>query len=82
MDKFGDKVPEYVAILCSRISPNMQAEDVRYIFSSVHKFKGLECDTVRLLDDFFFENLPRDRPGMGRSDGGVGDGYKLPYVAG
>ena len=24
-----------------------------------------------------YENLPRDRPGMGRSDGGVGDEYKL-----
>jgi hypothetical protein len=26
--------------------------DVKLIFSTVHKFKGLECDTVRIAADF------------------------------
>ena len=31
----------------------MNDPEVKYVFSTVHRFKGLEMDRVHLLDDFF-----------------------------
>ncbi|XP_065839010.1 F-box DNA helicase 1-like [Oscarella lobularis] len=46
---FGSNVPDYVKLLRDRAKPPDEAE---VLFSTVHKAKGLEFSTVRLLDDF------------------------------
>ena len=38
----------------------MDAAGVKYVFSTVHKFKGLEMNHVRLLDDFNFAGVHKD----------------------
>jgi len=85
VDKFGEKIPEYVDIFRWQVRPSMGEACVKYVFSTVHKFKGLECDTVRLLDDFFYSGLPRERPGLWHETdergGQVEDEYNLLYVA-
>jgi len=60
VEKYKEKIPGYIDILEKQSrSYSFHHPDVNYIFSTVHKFKGLECPTVRLLDDFFLDaNLP------------------------
>ena len=48
------------------------------VFSTVHKFKGLEMDTVRLLDDFIYLGIPYGKPVQGRIEV---DELNLLYVA-
>ena len=57
IEKYGDKLPGYLDILNHQLS-NMNDPGVKYVFSTVHKFKGLESDHVRLLDDFFYNGVP------------------------
>ena len=52
VDTYKDKIPEYVNILLEQSNNSFTSDNVKYIFSTVHRFKGLECDVVRLLDDF------------------------------
>jgi len=56
-----------MTIVCDR--------EVRFVFSTVHKFKGLEMDNVRLLDDFSYQRLPYSVP---EHDG---EEFNLLYVA-
>ena len=40
----------------------MDHPEVNLIFSTVHKFKGLECETVKLAEDFGVEFSPHQPP--------------------
>ena len=71
---YRDKLPGYVQILEQYSGFSIEDKKVKYIFSTVHKFKGLECDTVRLLDDFTYEGIPYERPTidmMGEDEGNM-----------
>jgi superfamily I DNA/RNA helicase len=48
------------------------------VFSTVHKFKGLEMVTVRMLDDFIYLGIPYGKPVQGRIEV---DELNLLYVA-
>ena len=58
VEKFGSKLPEYVDILQEQGQYGRKDPQVEMVFSTVHKFKGLEMDTVRLLDDFIYMGIP------------------------
>ena len=59
VEKFGSKLPEYVDILQEQYSQyGMKGPQVEMVFSTVHKFQGVEMDTVRLLDDFIYIGIP------------------------
>ena len=60
VEKYREKLPGFVAILEEQSNGRSITDPtVDYIFSTVHKFKGLECSTVRLLDDFSYSDIPR-----------------------
>ena len=58
VEKFGSKLPEYVDILQEQSQYGMKDPQVEMVFSTVHKFQGVEMDTVRLLDDFIYMGIP------------------------
>jgi len=78
VDAFGAKLPEYIEIIQDRSQYGMHDPDVEIVFSTVHKFKGLEMDTVRLLDDFFYTGIPYAKPLQSRIKV---DELNLLYVA-
>jgi len=63
VEKYGIQVPKFVEILEQQTS-NIDDPGVKFVFSTVHKFKGLEMENVRLLDDFFYDGLPYTRPAL------------------
>jgi len=79
VERYKEKIPGYIDILEKQSRRySFHHPDVNYIFSTVHKFKGLECSTVRLLDDFFLSpNLPYQIP----RDQEDTDEFNLVYVA-
>jgi hypothetical protein len=36
----------------------MKDPQVEMVFNTVHKYQGVEMDTVRLLDDFIYIGIP------------------------
>ena len=78
VEKFGNNLPGYVEILQYQSQYGMDDSRVEMVFSTVHKFKGLEMDTVRLLDDFQFIGLPYSKPVLERIQV---DELNLLYVA-
>jgi len=62
VEKFGDKLPGYIEILREQSQFGMEDPRVKFVFSTVHKFKGLEMDNVRLLDDFNYIGIPYESP--------------------
>ena len=65
VEKFGSNLPEYVEILQEQSQYGMEDPQVEIVFSTVHKFKGLEMDTVSLLDDFNYLEIPLGSQYMG-----------------
>ena len=59
-------LPEYVEIFQEQSQCGMEDPLVEMVFSTVHKFKGQEMDTVRLLDVFIFLGIPYGKPVQGR----------------
>ena len=78
VETIGTKLPEYVEIIQEQSKYGMHDPRVDMVFSTVHKFKGLEMDTVRLLDDFNYTGIPYVRPTPGRI---LVDELNLLYVA-
>ena len=50
-------MPEYVNILQEQSQYGMKDPQMEMVFSTVHKFKGLEMVTVRMLDDLPGDSL-------------------------
>lgn len=81
--RYKDDIEEYIAILVRQSLPQTVSLDdprVQYVFSTVHKFKGLEFPTVKLLDDFYFGNLPQT-PKPGAISAAAVEEINLLYVA-
>ena len=81
VETYKNKLPGYVDILEEQSQYSILDTKVKYIFSTVHKFKGLECDTVRLLDDFNYLDIPHRRPSMASRETLGEDEFNLLYVA-
>jgi len=83
VEKYKEKIPVYVDILLQQSRNPFTADTVKYIFSTVHRFKGLECEVVRLLDDFYIpDQLLHGRDTAMREDqASLKEEYNLLYVA-
>lgn len=81
VEKFGSNILNYINILREQSSPSMDDPDVKYVFSTVHKFKGLEMDHVILLDDFKFWQIPYQPFNSEILRGEARDEINLLYVA-
>ena len=57
VEKFGSKLPDYVDMLQEQSQYGMKDPQVEMVTSTVHKFYGVEMDTVRLLDDFIYMGI-------------------------
>ena len=57
VEEYKERIPQIVKTLWKQ-KRKVHDPEVKFEFSTVHKFKGLESDNVRLLDDFFYQGLP------------------------
>lgn len=73
----GHDVPRYVQALRLRCTCDQRLANV--VFSTAHKAKGLEFDTVFLADDFYLEDIGRPQQ-LSRNLGCLEE-YHLLYVA-
>ena len=76
--KYDFNVIQYIRTILD-LAKKMDDPSVEAIFSTVHKFKGLECPRVFLLNDFYFGSLPHSPAIRSGSDGN--DEINLLYVA-
>ena len=77
VEKFREKIPEYVDILKEQIV-HIEDPGPILVFTTVHKFKGLEMEVVRLLDDFYYEGIPHTKPDLTLHSR---EAFNLLYVA-
>jgi len=80
VEKYKDLLPGYIKILEEQAQYGIDDPRVDYIFSTVHKFKGLECDSVRLLSDFCYNDIPFALPTEASKAALGADEYNLLYV--
>lgn len=76
VDLHGERVPQYVRTLQLRCSGDQRLANI--VFSTVHKAKGLEFDSVCLADDFFGTHLSEQEESMAS---GRLEEYNILYVA-
>lgn len=50
--EYGNKIPEIIQIIKDKHVDNNDKEKAEMIFSTVHRCKGLEYDTIQLVNDF------------------------------
>ena len=81
VEKYGTKILELIKILKKQCQNSMEAVGMKYVFSTVHKFKGLEMNHVRLLDDFNFAGVPYSKHDPNTFKGKEKDEMNLLYVA-
>lgn len=70
VEKYGDRVLELISRIRSNVVKNIKTADT--VLSTVHKAKGLEFDTVVLMDDFpdfreqglQLKNVPEDEANL------------------
>ena len=70
VEKYGDHVPELISRIRSNVVKDIKTADT--VLSTVHKAKGLEFDTVVLMDDFpdfreqrlQLKNVPEDEANL------------------
>ena len=80
VEKYGAKIPEFLKI-CREQSLDIDDRRVTYVFSTVHKFKGLEMENVRLLDDFYYDGIPYSNPRHQDQERKEREEFNLLYVA-
>jgi ATP-dependent exoDNAse (exonuclease V) beta subunit len=54
--EYGEKIPELIRQIKDRHVGDTEREKAELIFSTVHRSKGMEYDTVRLVNDFITED--------------------------
>ena len=70
VEKYGDRVPDLISRIRSNVVNDIKTADT--VLSTVHKAKGLEFDTVVLMDDFpdfreqglQLKNVPEDEANL------------------
>ena len=81
VEMYGSSIIEYINIMKNQSQSDMDATGVKYVFSTVHKFKGLEMNHVRLLEDFNFAGVPYSKFDPNTFKGKEKDEMNLLYVA-
>ena len=81
VEKYGRSILDHINILKKQCQNSMDDPGVKYVFSTVHKFKGLEMNHVRLLDDFYFASVPYSKYDPNTLKGKEKDEMNLLYVA-
>ena len=81
VEKYGKSILDHINILKNQSRNNMEDAGVKYVFSTVHRFKGLEMNHVRLLDDFNFARVPYYKFDPNIFKGKEKDEMNLLYVA-
>jgi F-box protein, helicase, 18 len=85
VEKYGNRIPEILRTIKSRHVGDNEKDTAEMIFSTVHRSKGMEYDTVELVNDFitekkllkFKEEFRKGIPNISR----VNEDVNLLYVA-
>ena len=56
VDEYGDEIPEIINEIKDRHVSNDEKEKAAMIFSTVHRCKGMEYDSIQIVDDFITED--------------------------
>jgi len=56
VNEYGNKIPEIIKAIKAKHVENDEKEKAEIIFSTVHRSKGMEYDTVQLVNDFITED--------------------------
>jgi len=56
VNEYGDKIPDIIKAIKAKHVENDEKEKAEIIFSTVHRSKGMEYDTVQLVNDFITED--------------------------
>jgi F-box protein 18 (helicase) len=83
--KYGDSIPEIIKAIKEKHVANDAKEEAEMIFSTVHRCKGMEYDTVHLVNDFITEEkLKKTIIGLNEEEMGkskLNEEINLLYVA-
>jgi hypothetical protein len=56
VNEYGNEIPDIIKAIKSKHVENDEKEKAEIIFSTVHRSKGMEYDTVQLVNDFITED--------------------------
>jgi len=56
VEEYGDEIPEIINEIKDRHVSNDEKEKAAMIFSTVHRCKGMEYDSIQIVDDFITED--------------------------
>jgi len=56
VNEYGNKIPEIIKAIKEKHVENDEKDKAEIIFSTVHRSKGMEYDTVQLVNDFITED--------------------------
>jgi F-box protein, helicase, 18 len=80
---YGNQIPDLIKQIKEKHVEDKQKADM--IFSTVHRCKGMEYDSVALVDDFLTEDklvkLIEDKQGRNQNTGKLNEEINLLYVA-
>jgi superfamily I DNA/RNA helicase len=83
--KYGNKIPGIIKTIKEKHISNNDKENAEIIFSTVHRCKGMEYDTVQIVDDFVtegdIEKFATDIEKYGTSYAKLNEEINLLYVA-
>ncbi len=82
---YGNKIPDILKTIKERHIGNDDKVKAEMIFSTVHRCKGMEYDTIELVNDFIeqekLEQLKDDKKAQGLSIKKINEEINLLYVA-
>lgn len=83
--EYGNEIPEIINLLKKKHVDNNEREKAEIIFSTVHRCKGMEYDTIELVDDFLseekLEKLIADKKNKEIDPAKLNEEINLLYVA-
>ncbi|MEI6141298.1 MAG: UvrD-helicase domain-containing protein [Mariniphaga sp.] len=82
--EYGDDIPAIIKTIKDKHVPNEEKDKAEMVFSTVHRCKGMEYDTIQIVNDFTSEEKllhpkidPRDLAGIAK----LNEEINLLYVA-
>ena len=83
--KYGNDIPQIIKDIKSKHVDNDEKEKAEMIFSTVHRSKGMEYDTVQLVNDFItkekLEKQTEDKEALAKNFNKLNEEINLLYVA-
>jgi len=82
VNEYGNKIPDIIKAIKEKHVENDEKEKAEIIFSTVHRSKGMEYDTVQLVNDFITEDkLSKDFSREDANLSKLNEEINLLYVA-